>query len=1063
MTYLGKPNNADEIIEWDGTKFITASIIVSGSEFNEWTDGGNRMVATASISIHSTGLYANQMGSNNYFFSSGSKFDNLKTSVFGGDVHVSGNMLIGTTHVLTGTTATNSNNFIGGGVTNTISSSIQSSIIAGTANIVRETSTNAIIAGGTINIISASLQGSIVGGNTNTIKDTSTNSIIAGGITNLITSSIRAAIVGGSANSIINDSSHAGIFAGGANSISASTTAVIVGGITNTLNAASTNGAILGGTLNIVSASSQGSIVGGSTNVIKDVSGNSAIIGGFTNTISGTVRGVIAGGNSNSILIAASHAGIFAGSINTISASQTATIIGGQTNTIKDSSTDAIIAGGTLHIITSSADATIAGGASSAITGSAQSSILGGNTNNISGSARATIIGGLSNIINATSTNSVILGGTTNKISSSTNSVIIGGSSNTISESANSSILIGTGLVSNVANSIILGGSNYQIIVSGGLTGSLQRTIGGKSYIIGGNNITVNTNSLGQVEITGSVGAGNWVEGSPSPRLRTSASLSISSDALFAQNYGSNIFFYVSGSKYTNTKTAGFGGDVYISGSIIVGTNQIIKDSSDYATIIGGYDHSIISSSVNSMIIGGNGSIISGASNVLIIGATPNSYINNVDSGNSMIIGGNSSYIVNNAFSTILNTATSYISGTSLLDGAFSLRTNNSILGGAANAIDNSQYSALVNSVFSEISGYGSADTSGINVALNTALGKIHNSQYAVIINGSSNTITNSFGSMILGLGAGSPSTIINSTNSLIVGEGITCQSNDTILLGSSTYKTIISGGLTGSLQKTINGNAYISAGPGINVTTNSLQQIEITSSTVPLLGTFPSYGTMKYFSMWTDFFNTVQGLVPFTANANNGGASQVGTATAGRFGIARQATLTSQSGSVCYSGGVSSIVFGSGVYRFRTDVLLSAVSDGTNTFGIRLGFNDCSATVPVDAVDGVYFRYTDSVNSGKWQCVARSNSAESALDSEISGSAVTASYQTFEIEVNNVGTTASYYINGTNVANVTASIPTGITRATGINCHISKSAGNTSRTLDYDCLGMLFIPTTPL
>lgn len=470
MTYLGKPNNPDEIIEWDGTKFITASIIVSASEFNEWTDGGNRMVATASISIHSTGLYANQFGSNIYFFSSGSKYDNLKTSVFGGDVYVSGNMLIGTTHVLTGTTTTNTNNFIGGGVTNIVSASIQSSIIAGTANIVRDTSTNAVVGGGTTNIISASLQGSIVGGSTNTIKDVSTNSTIVGGFTNTISGAVRAVIAGGNSNSISTAASHAGIFAGSTNIIFSSQSTAIISGQNNTISDSCTDAIIAGGTQCAISRSTDGSILGSNTSGITG-SAQASIIGGSSNIISGSIRGVILNGTTNTIILS-NNASIVGSQAHIISASVEAAIIGGSTSVVKDISTN--------------------------------SGIFSSVTSLISGSVRATIVGGATNTISRTSTNSIIAGGTLNIISTSQNSAILGGTNNLINPNINKCIVLGSFLTASIGSSIYLGGTGFQTIISGGLTGSLQKTLDGNNYIIGSDNINVVTNSLQQIVISSS-------------------------------------------------------------------------------------------------------------------------------------------------------------------------------------------------------------------------------------------------------------------------------------------------------------------------------------------------------------------------------------------------------------------------------------------------------------------------------------------------------------------------------------------------------------------------------
>lgn len=92
--------------------------------------------------------------------------------------------------------------------------------------------------------------------------------------------------------------------------------------------------------------------------------------------------------------------------------------------------------------------------------------------------------------------------------------------------------------------------------------------------------------------ITGSIQSqvsGTWIEGSPSPRIRTSASVAIGSGTSFAQQFGSDIFFYVSGAR--GSVTAGrstFGGDVVVSGALDVRSGMIVTGTLMGSNIISG-------------------------------------------------------------------------------------------------------------------------------------------------------------------------------------------------------------------------------------------------------------------------------------------------------------------------------------------------------------------------------------------------------------------------------------------------------------------------------------------
>lgn len=134
--------------------------------------------------------------------------------------------------------------------------------------------------------------------------------------------------------------------------------------------------------------------------------------------------------------------------------------------------------------------------------------------------------------------------------------------------------------------------------------------------------------------------------------------------------------------------------------------------------------------------------------------------------------------------------------------------------------------------------------------------------------------------------------------------------------------------------------------------------------------------------------------------------------------------------------------------------VRIPTVSDGTNTFTVRGGF---MSDMGGDAPNGVFWRYTHSVNSGNWQGVARNNNSETATN--FSTAPVTSGWQRLTIIVNAAGTSAEFFINGTSVGTVASNIPTASGRETAIGFSIIKTAGTTARTLlmDYICCAINF------
>lgn len=264
-----------------------------------------------------------------------------------------------------------------------------------------------------------------------------------------------------------------------------------------------------------------------------------------------------------------------------------------------------------------------------------------------------------------------------------------------------------------------------------------------------------------------------------------------------------------------------------------------------------------------------------------------------------------------------------------------------------------------------------------------------------------------------------------------------------------------VAGVLTSQKVKLENIDSTIAAattgGAGLMTATHVTNQNSLVQSYDPLIA-FPSYQTIQTISGVCHFINVgTTNIDPFTA-ATNSGAIGGGTLVAGRVGVAYVNTSTSASAAPVIGNNTgSNIPLGAGLARFRADIVLATASDGTDTYTVRFGFNDCGITSPSDAQDGAFFRYTHSVNGGRWECVTRNNNVETATDSGVAG--ISASYQCLAIEVNAAGTSVAFRINGTLVATNTTNIPTGASRSTGVTAHIVKSAGTTARGFDIDLM----------
>lgn len=209
---------------------------------------------------------------------------------------------------------------------------------------------------------------------------------------------------------------------------------------------------------------------------------------------------------------------------------------------------------------------------------------------------------------------------------------------------------------------------------------------------------------------------------------------------------------------------------------------------------------------------------------------------------------------------------------------------------------------------------------------------------------------------------------------------------------------------------------------------------------------TVPSYNWVVY----EDFNNVVAsyngGLVDVNAGTGTGAtvASLVDTI---HIGLLQCGTGSTATGRCAVWNGGNGVVFGNGIAIFESCVQLNALSDGTDTYTLRIGFGDA---VNGEPTDGVYFRYTHSANSGNWVGVGRSNNIETLLNS--STVVVAGAFMRLRIEINSDASVATFYVNGTSIGTVTSNIPQTAARETGIIHAIQKSVGTAARNqlIDY-------------
>jgi hypothetical protein len=148
-------------------------------------------------------------------------------------------------------------------------------------------------------------------------------------------------------------------------------------------------------------------------------------------------------------------------------------------------------------------------------------------------------------------------------------------------------------------------------------------------------------------------------------------------------------------------------------------------------------------------------------------------------------------------------------------------------------------------------------------------------------------------------------------------------------------------------------------------------------------------------------------------------------------------------------SPSLGSFQLGQGMAKFAARIWINTPSNATDSYVARVGFID---NITGESTDGVFFRFTDSVNGGKFEAVARNNNVETVFDTGVPAGGL-GNYK-LEIEVNANGTSAVFKINSAVVATITTNIPTVNGRETGYGLMLVKTVGiNTLNHLFVDYL----------
>lgn len=214
-----------------------------------------------------------------------------------------------------------------------------------------------------------------------------------------------------------------------------------------------------------------------------------------------------------------------------------------------------------------------------------------------------------------------------------------------------------------------------------------------------------------------------------------------------------------------------------------------------------------------------------------------------------------------------------------------------------------------------------------------------------------------------------------------------------------------------------------------------------------------PAVNPDQYYIFQTDFTDQDRGGLTVSAAAGGGSGQAVSQGTTGInstencLGVIDMTLGTGTTARITMLGSAW-LRSGSATIEFGSRIGLSVLSDGTNTYTKYIGFIDVNGAG--DMSNGFYFRYTHSVNGGRWEAVVANAGVRTAADTTVSPTAT--QFQTFRIVVNSAGTQAQFFIDGTLRNTVSSGLPA-TSALFYYGAKIEKSAGTTSATSTIDWL----------
>lgn len=302
--------------------------------------------------------------------------------------------------------------------------------------------------------------------------------------------------------------------------------------------------------------------------------------------------------------------------------------------------------------------------------------------------------------------------------------------------------------------------------------------------------------------------------------------------------------------------------------------------------------------------------------------------------------------------------------------------------------------------------------------------------------------------------------------NGVIYGNGVSALqvtaagTDNTVLLGHTglapTFGQVPNAALT-------NDSITMNAGSGITINGGASAVVAL-GDAVTIAATGGGSSATAEFNFVDDFIYVTLGDSPyFNGFASGSGAfagSSIisGTDAQGHPGMIQMSTGSTSSGKAAimmWNGIGGPFMLGGGVFTNQWVMILSSLSIAGQRYACMVGMGYNSLVVDQD--NGVYFRYSDNVNSGNWQIVAANNSIRTTTNTSVPADT---DFHNYKIVVNAAGTSAEYFIDGVSVGTIASNIPTIFNITPAVN--LVKSVGGTSANILVDLCTIDIVLTNP-